>query len=304
MGRHRVIGLGHFRDAVHQDHHVPLLLHQPQRPFQRQLADLGQGFRRFIHGRADHLALDRLAHLGHILGPLIQQQHQQLGFQIPIANGRGQALEQRRFPGPGRGHHQRPLAKAHGSHQIHHPQQDIRARPGHQRHFPLRIQGGELLKAQALGSFFGGLTIDFGDIQQCAGPVALPLGPGFAGHEIAGAQVKAANLRVGYINIVFPGAIIADAQEAVAIGMHLQHTLAIAAFAGHEHISHGRAAARGSVLMIIGRLPGRAIFLGSRGRIIRPRGVILPGRGIIRCVRPVIRRPVLPFRLLGAKAGG
>ena len=67
---------------------------------------------RVVGRRGDHLAVDRPPHLGHFLGPLVDQQDEQVHLGVILGDGGGDLLEQDRLARPRRGDDQAALALA------------------------------------------------------------------------------------------------------------------------------------------------------------------------------------------------
>ena len=77
-GHFGVVGAGQARDRVEQDDDVAAELDHPLGLLDDHLADLDVPAGRLVERRADDLgsaALDRPLHVGHFLGPLVDQQH-------------------------------------------------------------------------------------------------------------------------------------------------------------------------------------------------------------------------------------
>ena len=112
-----VVGPGQARDRIEQNHHVLAELDHALGLFDDHLADLHVPAGRFVEGRADHLgvaALDGPLHLGHFLGPLVDQQHDDVAFGMVAQDAVGDLLQQDRLAGARRGDDQAALALADG----------------------------------------------------------------------------------------------------------------------------------------------------------------------------------------------
>ena len=84
-GLHQVVRPGQTRNGIHQNNNVLAVLHQPLRARQHHLRHLHVVGRLLVEGGIDHLALDLPLHVGHFLGPLVDEQHDEfrihmLGF--------------------------------------------------------------------------------------------------------------------------------------------------------------------------------------------------------------------------------
>ena len=74
---HGVVGAREARDRVEQNDDVLLVLDEALGLLDHHLGDLHVTGRRLVEGRRDDLAADRALHLGHFLGTLVDQQHDQ-----------------------------------------------------------------------------------------------------------------------------------------------------------------------------------------------------------------------------------
>ena len=75
-----VVGAAKPRDRIEQDHHVALMLDQALGLLDDHLGDLHVARCGLVEGGRDHLALHRALHVGHLLGPLVDEQHDQIAF--------------------------------------------------------------------------------------------------------------------------------------------------------------------------------------------------------------------------------
>ena len=80
---------------------------------------------RLVEGGGDDLRLDVLLHLGHFLGPLVDQQHDEDDLRVILADGVGQLLQQDRLARPGRRHDQAALALADGREEVDDPHAEV-----------------------------------------------------------------------------------------------------------------------------------------------------------------------------------
>jgi hypothetical protein len=74
-GNHRVVGAGEARDRIEQDHDVLLVLDQALRLLDHHLGDLHVARGRLVEGGGHHLAAHGARHLGHFLGALVDEEH-------------------------------------------------------------------------------------------------------------------------------------------------------------------------------------------------------------------------------------
>jgi hypothetical protein len=78
--------------------------------------DVARG--RLVEGRGHDLALHRALHVGDFLGPLVDQQHDEVDLRVVLLDGVGDVLQQHRLAGARRRDDQRALALAEGRHEI------------------------------------------------------------------------------------------------------------------------------------------------------------------------------------------
>ncbi len=227
-GRHRrVVGPGQAGDGVEQDHHVPLVLHQAAGLLDHHLRHLHVAGGRLVEGRGHHLALHRPLHVGDLLGPLVDEQHDEGGVGVVGGDGVRHVLQQHGLAGARRRDDQAALPLADGGEQVHHA-------GGHLGRIVLEVEplGGverrEVVEEDLGLVLLGRLAVDGVHLEQ--GEVALAvLGLTHrAAHRVAGPQVEAADLRRGHIDVVGSGEVgeVRTPQEAEAVGQHLQRAVA------------------------------------------------------------------------------
>ena len=78
---HGVVGARETRDGIEQDDHVLLVLDQALGLLDHHLGHLHVAAGRLIEGRGHDLALHGARHLGHFLGPLVDEQHDEVAPQ-------------------------------------------------------------------------------------------------------------------------------------------------------------------------------------------------------------------------------
>ena len=165
-----VVGPRQPGQAVEQQKDRLALLGQAAGPFEDQLGDADVG-RRFAVGAAgDHLGLDQRApHVGHFLGPFVDEQHYQVHFGMIRDDGLGDVLEQDGLAGARRSDDQAALALADGREQIHDAGRE-RLLPGFQMERLVRIDGSQAVEVAAR-ILVGGHALDGGHVDQ-PGPAA------------------------------------------------------------------------------------------------------------------------------------
>src|SRR5437667_181461 len=120
-GRHDgVVGAREAGDRIEEDHDVALVLDEALRLLDHHLGDLDVARRRLVERRADDLALDRAGHVGDLLPPFVDQEHDQVGFRVVGRQGVRDVLQHHGLAGARRRDDQRPLALAEGGDQVEH----------------------------------------------------------------------------------------------------------------------------------------------------------------------------------------
>ncbi len=215
---------------VEQDHHVAAVLDQALGLFDHHLGDLHVARRRLVEGRGNDLALHRALHVGDFLGPLVDQEHDQIALGVIGRDGLGDVLQDHRLAGARLGDDERALALAERRHEI----DDARGLVLDGRIFdfhlePLvRIERRQIVEMDLVAHFLRVFEIDRVDLEQ--GEIALAvLGRAdLALDRVAGAQAEAADLGRGDIDVVGAGQVIrlGAAQEAEAVLEHFEHARA------------------------------------------------------------------------------
>ena len=117
----RVIRARQPRDRIEQDDDVLLVFDEPLGFFEHHLRDLRVPLGRFVEGRTDNLSLDRALEVGHFLGTLIDQQHDEDRLGVVREDEIGDLLQQDCLARARRRHNQPTLAFANRCKQIHRP---------------------------------------------------------------------------------------------------------------------------------------------------------------------------------------
>ena len=112
VGRERVVGAGQAGDRVEQDDDVLALLDQAAGLLADHLGAVHVALRRLVEGRGDDLALGVAPEIGDLLGPLVDQQQDQLGLRAVLRDRIGDVLQQDGLARARRRHDQPALAEA------------------------------------------------------------------------------------------------------------------------------------------------------------------------------------------------
>jgi len=162
-----VVGTSQTRDRIEQDDHVLTVLDHALGLLDHDLGHLAVPRGRLVERRTDDLdGLAGLAlHFRDFLGPLVDQQNDELDLRMICGDGIGHLLEQNRFAGPRRRHNQAALALAHGRHQVDDPHvQFVRLRLEDQT--LLRMQRRQVAEHDLVGEQVRVLEVDRLDAQQ------------------------------------------------------------------------------------------------------------------------------------------
>ena len=194
------------------------------------LGDLHVARGRLVEGRGHHLALDRALHVGDFLGPLVDQQHDQVALGMIGRDGVRDVLQQHGLAGARRRHDQRALALADRRHDVDDARRQVllgRVLVFHLE--PLvRIERREVVEVDLVAGLLGVLEIDGVDLEQREIALAFLGAADVAVDGVAGAQAEAADLRGRDVDVVRAGQVVRfrRAQEAEAVGEHLDDALA------------------------------------------------------------------------------
>ena len=167
-------------------------------------------------------------HVGDFLGPLVDQEHEDVQVGIVRQGRLGHLLHEDRLAGPRRADDQTPLPEADGHDQVDHPHLDLVGGGLHAD--PLvGVQRGQVVEGDLAGQQVGVLVVDRLDAEQ--GEVALVLlgRADLPGDRRPGLQAEAANLAGRDVDVVGAGevVVVGTAEEAEAVGQDLQRPLAV-----------------------------------------------------------------------------
>ncbi len=190
-----VVGPAQPGQRVQQDDDVLTGLHQALGPLHDEVGEGDVLLGRPVEGGGVHLAAYRAAHLGDLLGALVQEEDHQPALGVVAGHGGGELLEQHRLAGLRRGHDQAALALADRCEQI----GDASGQAGGgvlQADAAVRVERGEVAEVRPGAQLAGGASVDARDLGQ--GPLRAP----DAFDQVALAQPMAADqgrcdLRIG-----------------------------------------------------------------------------------------------------------
>src|SRR5438093_9992720 len=223
----RVVGARKPRDRVEQDDDVPPVLHQALRLLDHHLRHLHVARRRLVEGRAHHLALHRALHVGHLLGPLVDEQHDEDDVGMVGGDAVRDVLQHHRLAGARCGDDEAALPLSHRRAQI----DDAR---GVLLGVELEVQvlvgvvRREVVEQDLMACLLWLMVVDGLDLEQREVALALLGGADLSRDHVAGAKVEAADLAGRDVDVVRARqvVVVGRAQEAETVGEYLEHTLA------------------------------------------------------------------------------
>ena len=228
---HRVVGAREPRDRIEQDDDVALVLDEALRLLDHHLGDLDVAHGGLVEGRAHDLALDRARHVGHFLGPLVDQQDDEIDLGMIVGDGVGDVLHHHRLAGARRRHDDRALALAQRRDEVDDAGRQILLRRVVELELELLvgIERRQIVEIDAMAQLVRLVEIDLVDLEQREIALAVLGRADLALDRVAGAQAEAAHLARTDIDVVRSGQIIrlGRAEEAEAVLQHLEHAVAI-----------------------------------------------------------------------------
>ena len=226
MGREDVVGAGEPRDRVEEDDHIAPVFHQPLGPGQHHLGDLAVADRRLVEGRGDHPAAHALLHLGDLLRPLVDQQHDQLHITVVGGDRVGDVAQDRGLPGLRGRDDQAALPHPDRGDEIHDahgglPGPDLQGEPA------IRIPGPQLFEDGAGARRSRCEPVDAVHGLEREVFFTSPWRPHRPGQRVALAESEGSDPGRTDVDVVGARQIVPAprSQEAVAIGKDIQHSL-------------------------------------------------------------------------------
>src|SRR6516162_4897663 len=259
---HGVVGAGEPGDRIEQDHYILLVLDQALGLLDDHFGDLHVTRRRLIEGAGNHLALHRALHLGDFLGPLVDEQHDQIDLGMIGGDGSGDVLQQHRLAGLGRGDDQAALALADGGHQVDGAGGEILGRAVAAFEFQAlgRMERRQVLEQHLVARALGRVEVDLTHLEQREIALAILRRPDQPRDRVAGTQIEAPDLTRAHIDVIGTREIraIRRAEEAETVLQDLEHAVAV------------------DVLAVPGvRLEDREndVLLARAGQVLEPHGL-------------------------------
>ena len=225
-------------DRIEEDHHFVAIFHHAFGLLDHHFRDLNMAARRFIKRTADDFAirtLDLPFHFRHFFRPLVDQQHDHIGFRMIVQDGLGQLLQQDRLTRTRRRHDQGSLSHADRGHQVDNTRAELLGLR-RQSEATFGVERCQIVEEYLLCEDVRILTADRFDAEQ--GEVAFVFfrGANLARDRGTRPQPEPSNLAGRDVDIVGAGevVIVGTAQEAETIGQDFQRP-----FAEHQAVHLG-----------------------------------------------------------------
>ena len=185
---------------------------------------------RFVERRGNDFAPHGTLHLGHFLGPLVDQQHDQHDVRMVGGNRVRDVLHQHRLAGLRTGNQQAALALADRRDQVDQPAGDVLVafHIAFENQRLVREQRRQVFEQDAMFGRFGRLAVDLVDLDQREVALAVLRCSNLALDRVAGVQVEAADLRRRDVDVIGARQVrsLGRSQEAEAVGQHFEGAVA------------------------------------------------------------------------------
>ena len=165
-GHNHIVGSGKSGDAVQQNHHILLMLHQSLGTLNDHLGHSLMMLRQFIKGRIDDLHIltdDGLLNVRYLLRSLVDQKNQHMHLGVGVKDRLRHFLQQGSLTGLRRRNDHSSLSLTHRTDQIGHTHGNTAA-GALQLNALIRENRSHLIKGTALYSFLRRITVDRLDI--------------------------------------------------------------------------------------------------------------------------------------------
>ena len=172
--------------------------------FDHHLGHLDVTGGRLIEGRAHDLAFHRARHVGHFLGPLVDQQDEEVDLRVVGGDRVGDILQHHRLAGPGRSDDQGALALAQRRDQIDHPGRQILGRGilDLELHSFFRIKRRQVVEIDPVADVLRWPEIDVLDLEKREVPLAILGRANPPLDRVAGAQGEPSDLARRNIDVI------------------------------------------------------------------------------------------------------
>src|SRR5690606_37117269 len=151
-------------DRVEDDDDVLPLLDLASRALERELGEGDVLLGRAVEARRDDLAEAARLHLRDLLGPLVDQENQELALRMVPGDPLGDGLQDRRLPRLRRRDDQRALALAERAEEVDDPRRVVRLAPPHglvlEREPVARVHGAQPAESRTAARLRGRVAVD------------------------------------------------------------------------------------------------------------------------------------------------
>src|ERR1700730_10269240 len=237
-GHHGVVGAPQPRDRIQQDDDVAAVLDETLGLLDDHLCDLNVPRCRLVEGGGYHFAFDRALHVGDFLGPLIDEQNNQVALRVVGRDRVRDILQQHGLACARRRYDQRTLPLADRGDNVDDAGREILLARILMLHAQplLRIERREVVEVDLVARLVRILEIDRVDFEERKITLAVLGRADVAVDGVAGTQAKPADLRGGDVDVVGTRQVVRlrRAQKTEAVGQHLNH-----AFANDVGFAHG-----------------------------------------------------------------
>ncbi len=187
-----------------QDDDVAAVFDEPLSLLDHHFGDLNVAHRRFVEGRGDDFAAHRALHVGHFLGPLVDQEHDQIAFGVIGGDRLRDVLQKHGFAGARRRDDQRALTHADRRDDVDDARRHVLAGGivDLELQAPMRIEGRQVVEMHLVARLLRVLEIDRIAFEQCEIALAFLRGAYHPLDRVAGAQAQFTYLRGRDIDVI------------------------------------------------------------------------------------------------------
>ena len=100
-GRYGIVSTSQTGDRVKEDDNIVSALNHALCLLEHDTGNLHVALGRFVEGRGNHLSIDATCHIGHLLGTLVDEQHDHVYLGVVGSDGVGDILQQDGLTGLG-----------------------------------------------------------------------------------------------------------------------------------------------------------------------------------------------------------
>src|SRR5712691_2733087 len=190
---HGVVGPGEPGDRIEQHDDVLAVFDQALRLLVHHLGHLDVAGGGLVEGRAHDLALHRALHVGHLLGPLVDEQYDEDDVGMVGGDAVCDVLQHHRLARARGGDDQAALALPDWGEEVDDARR-VLLRVELEAEVLVRIERGQVVEEDLLAGLLGLLEVDRLDLEQREVALALLGWTDLAGDDVAGTKVEAPDL--------------------------------------------------------------------------------------------------------------